>query len=165
MYYALVFMSIIFVTVAIVTLKALMEWDMQFGLDKFFGINQQALKIHSRRSEILAGNIANADTPGYKARDIDFKATLADMKSTAGDASLTTSNPRHITASGSMAGRLDDVLGEMKYRTPSQPSIDGNTVDPLLEKSAFMENALMYQTNLKFLGGKIKHLKSALKGE
>ena len=138
---------------------------MQFGLDKFFGINQQALKIHSRRSEIIAGNIANTDTPGFKARDIDFKAALADIKSATGDAALTTSNSRHIKSSGSMAGRLDDILGEMKYRTPSQPSLDGNTVDPLLEKSAFMENALLYQTNLKFLGGAIKHLKSALKGE
>jgi flagellar basal-body rod protein FlgB len=57
------------------------------------------------------------------------------------------------------------VLGEMKFRKPTQPSIDGNTVDPLLEKSQFMENALLYQTNLQFLSGKIKHLKSALKGE
>lgn len=138
---------------------------MQFGLDKFFGINQQALKIHSRRSEILAGNLANADTPGYKARDIDFKEALKSVKAETGDASLRTSNAHHINSSGNTAGRVDDVLGEMKFRTPSQPSIDGNTVDPLLEKAAFMENALLYQTNLQFLGGKIKHLKSALKGE
>jgi flagellar basal-body rod protein FlgB len=138
---------------------------MQFGLDKFFGISQQALTIHSRRSEVLAGNLANADTPGYKARDIDFKAALQAVKAGAGDDSLRTSNARHISASGAMAGRVDDVLGEMKFRTPNQSSIDGNTVDPLLEKSQFMENALLYQTNLQFLGGKIKHIKAALKGE
>lgn len=138
---------------------------MASGLDKFFGINQQALTIHSRRSEILAGNLANADTPGYKARDIDFKAALQAVKSDLDAGSLNTSNARHITSTGVTAGRVDDVLGEMKFRTPSQPSMDGNTVDPLLEKAQFMENALRYQTSLQFLGGKIKHLKSALKGE
>ena len=138
---------------------------MQFGLDKFFGINQQALKIHSRRSEVLAGNLANADTPGYKARDIDFKAALQQVKSGMGETTLRTTNPRHINSAGTAPGRLDDVLGEMKYRTATQPSLDGNTVDPLKEKAAFMENALLYQTNLQFLSGKIKHLKSALKGE
>ena len=138
---------------------------MQFGLDKFFGINQQALKIHSRRSEVLAGNLANADTPGYKARDIDFKAALQQVSGSMGEPTLKTTNPHHINSAGTSAGRLDDVLGEMKYRTATQPSLDGNTVDPLKEKAAFMENALLYQTNLQFLSGKIKHLKSALKGE
>lgn len=139
---------------------------MQFGLDKFFGINQQALTIHSRRSEILAGNLANADTPGYKARDIDFKAALQAVQTGTRDSSgLKTTNAHHINSTGTTAGRVDDVLGEMKFRTPSQPSLDGNTVDPLLEKAAFMENALLYQTNLQFLSGKIKQLKSALKGE
>ncbi len=138
---------------------------MQFGLDKFFGISQQALKIHSRRAEVLAGNLANADTPGYKARDIDFKAALQQVKNGMGDVSLRTTNPNHINSAGTSPGRIDDVLGEMKYRIPSQPSLDGNTVDSLKEKAAFMENALLYQTNLQFLGGKIKHLKSALKGE
>lgn len=138
---------------------------MQFGLDKFFGINQQALKIHSRRSEVLAGNLANADTPGYKARDIDFKSALQQVNGSMGQTTLRTTNPNHINSAGTSAGRLDDVLGEMKYRIPTQPSLDGNTVDSLKEKAAFMENALLYQTNLQFLGGKIKHLKSALKGE
>lgn len=138
---------------------------MQFGLDKYFGINQQALKIHSRRSEVLAGNLANADTPGFKARDIDFKTALQQVKSGTGEMTLRTTNPHHINAAGTAPGRLDDVLGEMKYRTATQPSLDGNTVDSLKEKAAFMENALLYQTNLQFLGGKIKHLKSALKGE
>lgn len=138
---------------------------MQFSLDKIFGINQQAVKIHSRRSEILAGNLANADTPGYQARDIDFKAALQQVKAGANAASLKTTHANHLNSAGSQSGRIDDLLGEMKYRTPSQPSLDGNTVDPLKEKAAFMENALLYQTNLKFLSSKIKHIKSALKGE
>ncbi len=138
---------------------------MQFSLDKIFGINQQALKIHSRRSEILAGNLANADTPGYKARDIDFKATLQQIKAGANATSLKTTHANHLNSAGSQAGGIDNVLGEMKYRIPSQPSLDGNTVDSLKEKAAFMENALLYQTNLKFLSGKIKHIKTALKGD
>ncbi|NOX76232.1 MAG: flagellar basal body rod protein FlgB [Gammaproteobacteria bacterium] len=138
---------------------------MQFGLDKIFGLNQQALNIHSRRSEVLASNLANAETPGYKARDIDFKAALQQVKNGSAGASLKITNPRHITSAGTSPGRVDDVLGEMKYRIPSAPSIDGNTVDSLREKAIFMENALLYQTNLKFLGGKIKAIKNVLKGE
>jgi flagellar basal-body rod protein FlgB len=138
---------------------------MQFGLDKLLGINQQALKLHSRRSEILAGNMANSDTPGFQARDIDFKAALQRIKSEQGGSGLKTTNPHHLNSAGVSADRVDAVLGELKYRIPSQPSVDGNTVDPLREKAAFMENALLYQTNLQFLGGKIKQIKAALKGE
>ena len=138
---------------------------MQFGLDKIFGLNQEALKIHSRRSEVLASNLANADTPGFQARDIDFKAALQRAAGSNSDSTLRTTHAKHLGSSGSHPGRIDDVLGEMKFRTPSQPSLDGNTVDPLQEKAAFMENALLYQTNLKFLSSKIKSIKSALKGE
>jgi flagellar basal-body rod protein FlgB len=138
---------------------------MQFGLDKYFGINQQALKIHSRRAEIIAGNIANADTPGYKAQDLDFKAALQQANSQNQEGSLLTTNPKHLAASGSPVGDDGALLAELKYRTPSQPSLDGNTVDPLMEKSAFMENAMLYQTNLSFLTGKIKSILSALKAE
>ena len=137
---------------------------MPLNLDKLFGINEQALKVHSRRSEVLAGNIANADTPGYKARDIDFKETLKSLA--AGDQrQLQTTHTRHFTSTGNLASRVDDVLTELKFRNPTQPSLDGNTVDPLKEKAAFMENALLYQTNLKFLNSKIKSIKSALQGE
>jgi len=139
---------------------------MRFGLDKALGINQDALVIHARRAEVLAGNLANADTPGFKARDIDFKEVLQQVNTNAMDAgALSVTNSRHLTASGSMGENVSQVLNELKYRTPSQPSIDGNTVDPLREKSAFMENALLYQTNLQFLNGKIKTIKDALRSE
>lgn len=138
---------------------------MRFSLDKAFGIHQQALNVHSRRAEVLAGNLANAETPGFKARDIDFKDALQQVNGAKGSASLVTTNARHMNSAGTMNGRIDDVLGEMKYRTATQPSVDGNTVDPLREKSAFMENALMYQTSLKFLSDKMKHIKNALKGD
>ncbi len=138
---------------------------MRFAMDKIMGLGQQALALHSRRSEVLASNLANADTPGYKARDIDFKAALQQAKGDTQGARLLTTNPRHMGSSGANPGGIDDLIGELKFRTPSQPSLDGNTVDPLREKAAFMENALLYQTNLRFLSGKIKGIKSALKGE
>lgn len=138
---------------------------MRFDLDKVFGVHQQALGVHSRRAEILAGNLANAETPGFKARDIDFKAALQQVKGTMDSAPLMITNARHLNSAGTTGGRIDEVLGEMKYRTATQPSVDGNTVDPLEEKSAFMENALLYQTSLKFLSDKMKGIKKALKGE
>lgn len=138
---------------------------MRFAMDKIMGLGQQALTIHSRRSEVLANNLANADTPGFKARDIDFQAALRQAKGETQGERLLTTNAHHIGSSGAAAGGIDDLIGELKFRTPSQPSLDGNTVDPLREKAAFMENALLYQTNLNFLSGKIKGIKSALKGE
>lgn len=139
---------------------------MRFDLDKVLGSNPEALKVYSRRAELLAGNLANADTPGYKARDIDFKEALQDMNGTMKSAArINTTHPSHMNSAGGMNNRLDQVLGEMKYRIPQQASLDGNTVDSLQEKAAFMENALMYQATLKFLGGKFKTIKSALKGD
>ncbi|HEX22022.1 MAG TPA: flagellar basal body rod protein FlgB [Chromatiales bacterium] len=142
---------------------------MRFGLEKVLGISQQALAIHSRRSEVLANNLANAETPGFKARDIDFRAALQQAgqqsKAQGSAGRLTTTHARHLGSSGVSTGGIDDLIGEMKFRSPTQPSLDGNTVDPLREKSAFMENALLYQANLRFLTGKVKMLKTALKGE
>jgi flagellar basal-body rod protein FlgB len=135
------------------------------GLDEYFGLNEQALRVHSRRAEIIAGNLANADTPSFKARDVDFKAALQQAKMDAPHSTLQTTHANHISTGGSQASSVDSILGELKFRIPSQPSIDGNTVDPLMEKSAFMENAMLYQTNMRFLSGKIKSLMSAIKVE
>lgn len=123
---------------------------MRFDLDKAFGIHQQAMLVRSRRAEILAGNIANADTPNFKARDIDFRAIL---ESAQAQAQATHQKP------------LSAMAFELKYRQPLQPSLDGNTVDVQHEKAAFTENALQYQASLSFLSGKIKTLMRALKGE
>ncbi|HHH48108.1 MAG TPA: flagellar basal body rod protein FlgB [Gammaproteobacteria bacterium] len=138
---------------------------MRFGLEKVLGISQQALAIHSRRSEVLANNLANVDTPGFKARDIDFRAALQQAKGMGNEARLVTTNPRHLGGNGASTADVDNLIGELKFRNPTQPSLDGNTVDPLREKSEFMENALLYQANLRFLTGKVKMLKTALKGE
>ncbi len=131
---------------------------MSISFDSALGIHQKALAIRSQRAEILASNIANADTPGYKARDIDFKSTLANIDNRAGN-SLTRTNSKHIQIS------TIDNNPEVLYRTPNQSSLDGNTVDGQLEKSAFAENAFRYQASLTFLGGKFKGMLAAIKGE
>jgi len=131
---------------------------MSISFDSALGIHQKALAVRSQRAEILASNIANADTPGYKARDIDFKSTLANIDTRAGN-SLTRTNSKHIQISTA------DSNPEILYRTPNQSSLDGNTVDDQLEKSAFAENALRYQASLTFLGGKFKGMLAAIKGE
>ena len=136
---------------------------MPITFDSALGIHQQALALRSQRTEILASNIANADTPGYKARDIDFKTALASAATKSIDShstnSLTRTNSKHIAIN--TTGNNAEVL----YRVPNQSSLDGNTVDGLVEKSAFAENALRYQASITFLDGKFKGMMAALKGE
>jgi flagellar basal-body rod protein FlgB len=115
-------------------------------IDRQLGIHATALRLRSQRLDILAGNIANAATPGYKARDLDFKAALAQ----AGNASDTQTG-----ASTSAA---------MRYRVPVQASLDGNTVELATEQTAFAENAVNYRASLSFLTGRIQTIMAALKG-
>ncbi len=133
---------------------------MRFDLDKAMGIHEQALYVRARRSSVIASNLANADTPNYKARDIDFKTVLKNLAGDTGPGRMLNTQPGHIQPAGSS---VDDA--ELLYRYPYQPSIDGNTVDSQLEKSEFTQNALRYQATLQFLGGKIKGLMKAIKGE
>lgn len=131
--------------------------DMPINFDKALGIHPQALALRGRRSEVLAANLANADTPGYKAQDIDFKAALNRASVKAPSLKVTHSN--HISTNQS-------VMGErLMYRIPLQPSLDGNTVDSQVEQTKFAENALQYQANLQFVTGKFTGLRSAIKGE
>jgi flagellar basal-body rod protein FlgB len=133
---------------------------MRFDLENYFGIHGDALKIRGRRTEVLASNLANADTPGYKARDIDFKSALERAGASGNDARvLKTTQPGHLQAGGSPAGS-----GDVLYRVPLQPSQDGNTVDTQREQAAFAENAIRYQASLEFLGGRITSLINAIKG-
>ncbi len=136
---------------------------MPITFDSALGIHQQALALRSQRAEVLASNIANADTPGYKARDIDFKSALESANAQSNDAkfgsSLTRTNSKHIQIN--TAVNTTDVL----YRVPLQPSLDGNTVDGQIEKTSFAENALHYQASLTFLDGRFKGMMAALKGE
>ncbi len=126
--------------------------------DNIFGIHVAAVKARGERAEILARNMANADTPGYKARDIDFNELLASKRSAYSN--LRTTQTGHIKLDGHSA-----TVSELKYRVPLQDSVDGNSVDMQTERAEFMRNALMYQTSLQFLNGRISGLMTAIRGE
>ncbi len=119
--------------------------------------HEQALKLRALRNQVLSANIANADTPNYKARDIDFASALSAAKGEG--ATLRTTHDRHIRSLSTNAMGAD-----MKYRMPMQPTLDGNTVETDVEQAAFAENALMYRATLSFLDGQIRSIKYAIKG-
>ena len=130
------------------------------SLDKLFQFHQNALNLRAFRQQLLASNIANADTPGYKARDIDFAAALRDATTgqTASAAALRASDARHLP------GAAQDDPAAVLYRSVQQPSIDGNTVDMDVERNRFAENAVHYDANLTFLNSQIKLMLAALQG-
>jgi len=131
---------------------------MPISIDKALGDIPANLTLYGKRTSLLASNIANADTPGYKARDIDFRAVLSNAGGE--PVALKTTHGNHIAGTSSGPGNP-----EVMYRTPTQPSLDGNTVDSQQEKARFTENAIRYQSTLTFLNGKFKGLKLAIKGE
>ena len=129
-------------------------------LNAMFQFHQDALNLRTFRQQLLASNIANADTPGYKARDIDFAAALQSIAAGhEANLSLRTNNLRHISTASS-----NDGMSTLLYRSPIQPSIDGNTVDMNMERNRFAENAVHIDANLTFLNAKIKTILAALQG-
>lgn len=121
--------------------------DTKMSLDsELFGVHGKALALRSQRLSLLASNIANASTPGYKARDIDFDAALREATDKGKDATTAAS-------------------ANMGYRIPLQPSLDGNTVELSTEQTLFAENAVRYSTTLSFLEGRLNTITRALKGE
>lgn len=131
---------------------------MRFDLDKVFSVHQQALQVREKRAQLIASNIANADTPGFKARDIDFKEVLAGESG--GGLSLSKTHSQHLSVNGSGADGFN-----IKYRIPMNPSVDGNTVDMHLEQQEFASNAVQYQASFEFLDRKIKGILTAIRGE
>ncbi len=130
------------------------------SFDNAFGIHDDALRLRSQRSEVLANNLANADTPGYKARDIDFQAALQQAQGQQEGLAMTASDSGHMTGEGGGGGNP-----ELMYRNPIQPSIDGNTVDTQTEMSKYMRNSMEFQSSFQFLNSSIKGLKDALAGQ
>lgn len=128
------------------------------NLDSIFAPYEKSLEISAKRTNVLASNLANADTPGYKARDIDFKAALNDAMSQDSGRMLTT-NGAHITDDQTM------MYADLKYRVPLQTKLDGNTVDSQVENSKFAENSIRYVASLRFLDHNIKSLMLSLRGE
>ena len=126
--------------------------------DNVFGIHEQALLLHGQRLGVLATNIANADTPNYKARDIDFSAVLSQTDDA--PLSLAVTQAAHISMSEGSSGSAD-----LKYRNPYQASLDGNTVEMPVEQAAFSENNVRYQASLGFINGRIAELTLAINGQ
>ena len=135
---------------------------MAISFDKAFGIHQYTIGARSARAEVISANLANADTPGYKARDLDFSSALAEASNQMqSGVSLDRSDSRHIAASSSSS-----IAGSLKYRVPTQPDTgDGNTVDIQQERTDFLENGLQYQASLEFLNSRISSLMKAIKGD
>ena len=132
------------------------------SIDNFLGVHAQALTLESRRTQLLAANIANVDTPNFKARDLDFKAALANAAATgSGALQLRAANCAH--QQGNVATANDDPA--LLYRVPMAPALDGNTVDEQLEQAAFAENSVRYQATLTLLGGKLRSLMTAITGQ
>lgn len=133
---------------------------MTISLDKALGIHPAALQVGERRMETIASNLANADTPHYKARDVDFRAALEGVQGGGGSRLLATHTGHFGAAANGAALDLEPA-----YRMPNQPSLDGNTVDSQLEQAAFAENAVRYQASLDFLDSRISGIRRALRGE
>ncbi len=131
-------------------------------LDNYFGLNAQSVLVRSKRAEVLASNIINADTPNYKAKDIDFNSLLNSNSNVNSikPVAISASHNRHISNNAANSFSL-----QTKYRTPEHASLDGNTVDSHIEKGEFAENAVRYQISLSMLNNKIQGLISTLKGE
>ena len=127
-------------------------------IDNALFFQQQALGLRAHRQQVLAGNIANADTPNYKARDFDFSSVLknAMVGNASGDLALATTSARHLQ-NGSETG-----MPALLYRKETQSSVDGNTVSMDVERAQFAENAVQYEAGLTFITGKIKTLLAAV---
>ncbi len=128
-------------------------------IDSALGIHSVALRLRALRTKIIASNLANADTPNYKARDIDFKEAFSRAKEAGDLFHMAVIHKGHIRPESQ--GNLPDLL----YRNPVQPSLDENTVDSQAEIAAFTQNALQYQASLAFLKSRIGTLLTAIKGE
>jgi flagellar basal-body rod protein FlgB len=151
-------------------------------LDKEFAFGREALDVRAYRQELLSSNIANADTPGYKARDVEFSSALAGALKQNGAASngatLKMAQPVSVSTSASMAatakghmngtttlsasGGSTDDYGKLAYRVPSQPSLDGNTVDLDTERVQFADNALHFEAGMTVLSSQIKSMLAAI---
>lgn len=140
-------------------------------IDKFLATHANALQMRSRRTNILASNIANADTPNYKARDLAFAEVLKDVNKPGAALSphksrlalsgsaLSATNSRHIQKQTSLNNAT------VMYRQPQQAALDGNTVEKDLEQARFAENTVRYQASLQFINSRVSGLIRTLRSE
>ncbi len=133
---------------------------MKISLDNALGIHPQALELRSARTQVLASNIAHADTPGFKARDIDFQKVL-EQRMDAGSAQVRTRR----THAGHLMPSYQAGDAQISYRVPTMPSLDGNTVDVQAEQAKFAQNNLEFLASLRFVNGRLKGLMNVIRGE
>jgi len=131
--------------------------SMAISFDKALSIHPQALVLREKRSEVLASNLANADTPNYKARDLEFHSVL--KKSMVKTPSLERTQPGHLAPSNQLLGAT------MMFRIPHQASLDGNTVESNIEQAKYSQNAVQYQASLRFINGSFSGLMTAIRGQ
>ena len=126
-------------------------------IDKDFALHERALRFRSQRMEVLSSNIANADTPNFKARDIDFRQVMKTVRTEA----LTTTQPQHYE----LEGGVPPDQAALKYRIPFNTSFDGNTVELSMEQAKFGKATGDFQATLSFLENRVSGIRKALKGE
>lgn len=127
---------------------------------KNFEVYSRALDVRTQRHQVLASNIANADTPNYKARDFDFQGAMQNALAGRLGGSLGLTR----TAGGHLGGGGDGTPAALQYRTTTQAAVDGNTVDMDVERAHMAENAMQYQILTQLIGDKFRGLKSAMVG-
>ncbi len=131
---------------------------MSINFQKAFGTYEAALKLRSQRAEVLSANLANADTPNFKARDFDFHQALKTQLDNTGG--LRANHSGHLNSQGQATGGMN-----LQYRVPTQPSIDGNTVDEHAEHGEFMQNSLEFQVAFTLLNSRLKGMMNVIKGD
>ncbi len=130
---------------------------MAIGFDNGFELHAKGMTLRSQRAEVIASNIANADTPGYKAKGMDFKQALA-QASQKQQMGMSRTNEKHFDV-------RTEINSSVQFRVPEQPDTgDGNTVDVQVERNLYLENSLEYQASVQFLNGKVKALKKVISG-
>lgn len=136
-------------------------------LDSALSFHQNALRIRAQRQEVIASNIANADTPNFKARDIDFKTAMQQATQHLSNGSLNTAktSAQHMDAVTTQNNAQGANPGEPLFRPVLQGSVDGNTVDMDVERNAFADNAIRYEASLLMMNGQIKKMLTAIQGQ
>lgn len=138
-----------------------MEFAVSLSLNDYLAVHEASLKLSAKRSEVLAANLANADTPGYRARDIDFASAMAQASGTSSGVAMQATQAGHISTSGTNG----DVSAQLKYRVPLAPALDGNSVETQVEQANFAQNTVRYQSTLTFLNAKFRGLLTAITGQ
>lgn len=126
-------------------------------MKNIFGLAEKALSVTEQRGVMIASNIVNSSTPGFKAKDIDFNKVMKSVKD--GSAELRTTSSQHMQTGNNELGAY------VQYRVPMQYSIDGNTVDPEIERKNFLDNSMRYQVSLTFVQNKVDEIMKALKSD